>query len=242
GTKFSQTEYTGLQNQEKASLATSFDFEGNILTKTSYIYNVSGALDKAVTRNEAGTKLSETQYQGLQNQEKASLTTSFDFEGNILAKTTYIYDASGALDKAVTRNEAGTKLSETEYTGLTNQEKVSLATSFDLEGNILAKTTYIYDASGALDKAVTRNEAGTKLSETEYTGLTNQEKVSLATSFDLEGNILTKTSYIYNASGALDKAVTRNEAGTKLSETQYQGLQNQEKASLTTSFDLEGNI
>ncbi|GAG47057.1 unnamed protein product, partial [marine sediment metagenome] len=219
-----------------------FDLEGNILTKTSYIYNAAGALSKAVTRDNKGVKISETEYTGFTNQEKASLATSFDLEGNILTKTSYIYDASGALDKAVTRNEAGTKLSETQYQGLQNQEKAFLATSFDLEGTILTKTSYIYNKAGALEKSITVDEAGTKLSETEYTGLQNKEKASLATSFDLEGTILTKTSYIYNAAGALEKSITADEAGTKLSETQYQGLQNQEKVSLATSFDFEGNI
>ena len=76
-----------------------------------------------ISRNSEGIKIAETLYEGPENYEKATLATSFDLEGNILTKTSYIYNAAGALEKAITTDASGVKLAETDYTGLTNQGK-----------------------------------------------------------------------------------------------------------------------
>ncbi|UCD54813.1 MAG: hypothetical protein JSV93_04645, partial [Candidatus Omnitrophota bacterium] len=241
GIKLQETSYAGLQNQEKASLATSFDKQGTILTKTTYTYNSAGALIKTVTTDSGNIKIQETTYTGLQNQEKASVATSFDKQGTILTKTTYTYNSAGALIKTVTTDSGNIKLQETTYTGLQNQEKASLATSFDKQANILTKTTYTYNSAGALTKTVTEDAGSVKLQDTTYEGLSNRERRVQTITYEDDGSVFQYITYEYDsATGTLSKSITRDSGNKLVSETIFTGLSGQEKTNLTKVYDSDG--
>ncbi|MDD3906240.1 MAG: hypothetical protein PHS46_06930, partial [Candidatus Omnitrophica bacterium] len=238
----SETDYSGLESQEKISLTTTYDKTGNILTITSYSYDASGALLSTVTKDSGGVIVSESVYSGLSGCEKVLSVITFDHIGGILTTTGYSYDASGALDSTITRDADGIKTSETTYSGLSDYEKTSTVTSYDKSGNILAVTNYIYTASGALANTVTCDADSIVTSESAYSGLLGEEKVSVVTSYDKSGTILTKTNYVYAFSGALTSTVTCDSSGVITSEASYSGLENREKISQVTTFDKSGNI
>ncbi len=241
------TTYSGLSGQEKVSSATSYDKLQNILTTTSYLYDVSGALANTVTTDAGGIIISEAYYSGLQNQEKISSAVSFDKLANQLSTTNYVYDNTGALTNTVTVDAAGIILSEASYTGSQNQEKVSSIISFDKLHDVLSTTSYLYNNAGALAQTVTADVVDNDISGsrhlnvgyniTIYSGLAGQEKVTSSASFDKLHNALTTTSYLYNNSGALSSTVTKDASGVILSESIYSGSMNQEKVTAATSFD-----
>ena len=242
GIQLSEIIYDGVMNREKVSRAENFDLSGNLLTTTGYAYHDDGALDKTTTAGADGTKLSETTYEGAMGRERADIVGGFDSLGEVLTVTGYIYRADGALEGTVTADADGVKLSETAYEGAMNRERAIQAKSFDLSGSLLTVTGYVYGVSGALDKTITNGADGTKLTETTYAGDMNREKVSQAENFDLSGNLLTTTGYIYHDNGALEGTVTADANGVKLSETTYKGAMNGEKIDFTESFDLLGNL
>ncbi|MGB3241297.1 MAG: hypothetical protein WBB66_00375, partial [Candidatus Omnitrophota bacterium] len=219
----------------------SFDLAGSLLTTTRYEYDASGAIDKTATYDPDDNKLSETTYRGVTNREKVDSIVNFDLSGNLLTTTSYEYRLTGAIERTTTTGSDGVTLSEAIYEGEVNSEKIDLTRSFDLLGELLTTTGYFYLDSGAIERQVTYDPEGRKLSETRYEGAMNREKAVTAESFNLAGEKLTTTDYQYDtSSGALLSSVVYDSGGVKLSETEYSGLMNREKAQTVTSFRDDG--
>ena len=112
------------------------------------------------------------------NQEKVSSVTSFDNLHNILSTTNYSYDASGALISTATIDPAGVAVSESSYSGLSGEERVTSVISYDKLNDVLIVASYNYDASGAIVSTITTDAAGIVLSKSLYYGLSGSEKIS----------------------------------------------------------------
>ncbi|MGB2600493.1 MAG: hypothetical protein WBD12_00595, partial [Candidatus Omnitrophota bacterium] len=247
GTKITYMDYSGLEGQEKINDAVNYDLAGQVLSRTAYRYGTSGALQETVTSDSLGIDTSRTAYEGAENQEKRTLTESFDLTGNKLTFISYEYDLTDALQKSTTKDINGIKVSETLYRGIKNNEKASSQTKFDLSGSIIGTVEYQYDAGDALAKIVSKDEDGRKLSEVSHLGPENYEKAVRSEQFDLAEGLLTATDYAYNSSGALEKTITEGfiDEGRgewrKFSETIYSGRMSREKVEEVISYDYLGD-
>ncbi|MFQ5951857.1 MAG: hypothetical protein ACE5JK_00410 [Candidatus Omnitrophota bacterium] len=250
----SRTLYAGAENREKKTITKNFDLQEKRTTKIRYEYSIIDALEKAITFNPDNIKVSETEYEGIEGDEKTSLTTRYDFSGTTIGTIEYEYDAGGALSEVINKDDNGRMLSKVSHEGPENYVRAIFAKNYDLEGSLLSETTYNYEPSGALSNTVTEGFADeectqwVKFSLTEYTGRMNRENMTTITNYDLLGEELTFTEYVYDDSEAINKTITKGyeeeerETLYKFSETDYVGLMGHERIDSTKSYDLEGAV
>lgn len=216
------SEFAGLKGYETIALSYDYDLDGVTIDSVSvYIYDLA-------------ININDTAISGDAN--KHTLDEVIRYVG-----TSDPHDLTGAKIE-----------SETFYSGTEGKEIRTYSFEFDIAtNNIISRTDYKYN-SGALvetdiyrllDPDIAFNvTGGTLVSSTAYTGLKSQEKASGSTTFDLSGDVLTTSSYQYNADGSLGLVTTSDHNGNKTSATAYSGSENQEKITAVANFDLTGNI
>ncbi|MBD3427032.1 MAG: hypothetical protein GF409_07390, partial [Candidatus Omnitrophica bacterium] len=247
GTRVSYMGYSGYEGREQLDITINYDLAGRSINNTTYIYRPDGALQRTVTKDDAGRVLSRTFYQGGGGQEKRTLTGNYDLAGNTVSRVSYEYDVTDALKMSTTTNAGGSKIYETSYRGIKGSEKSSSQTRFDLAGSVISTVEYQYNSANALSKTVSRDSSGRELSEVFYEGPENYEDVVRSEQYDLEGGLLTVTEYVYDEAGALERTVTegftdreRND-WRRLSKTVYAGRMGREKVREITGYDYLGN-